>query len=71
MIPEDIENRAIKGLATREDALKLLKENPFELFDLADRLRKESVGDDVTYVVNRNVYITNMCRGKCNFCSYS
>lgn len=71
MIPEDIENRARNGLATREDALKLLKENPFELFDMADRLRRESVGDDVTYVVNRNVYITNMCRGKCNFCSYN
>ncbi|RSD33273.1 MAG: FO synthase subunit 2, partial [Methanohalophilus sp.] len=71
MIPEDIENRARNGLATREDALKLLIENPFELFDLADRLRRESVGDDVTYVVNRNIYITNMCKGGCKFCSFN
>jgi FO synthase subunit 2 len=71
MIPEDIENWARNGLATREDALKLLIENPFELFDLADRLRRESVGDDVTYVVNRNIYITNMCKGGCKFCSFN
>ena len=28
---------------------------------LADKIRKEDVGDDVTYVVNRNINFTNIC----------
>src|SRR5262249_52994644 len=32
-----------------------------ELARIADELRKETVGDDVTYVVNRNINFTNVC----------
>jgi len=28
---------------------------------LADSLRSEAVGDDVTFVVNRNINFTNIC----------
>ncbi|NYT19393.1 MAG: 5-amino-6-(D-ribitylamino)uracil--L-tyrosine 4-hydroxyphenyl transferase CofH [Methanosarcinales archaeon] len=69
-IPEDIIERAYKGEATKEDALKLLEVNPFELYAFADELRKEAVGDTVTYVTNRNIYITNMCKGNCGFCAF-
>jgi FO synthase len=41
------------------------------LFDVADRLRQECVGDDVTYVVNRNINYTNMCYFRCGFCAFS
>jgi FO synthase len=41
------------------------------LFATADRLRQETVGDEVTYVVNRNINYTNMCYFKCGFCAFS
>ncbi|MBC7085197.1 MAG: 5-amino-6-(D-ribitylamino)uracil--L-tyrosine 4-hydroxyphenyl transferase CofH [Methanomethylovorans sp.] len=69
-IPEDARERAYRGEITLKDALKLIKLPPFELFSFADELRSKAVGDVVTYVVNRNIYITNMCLGKCGFCAY-
>ncbi|MFT7598193.1 MAG: FO synthase [Acidimicrobiales bacterium] len=38
---------------------------------LADDLRKEIVGDEITYVVNRNINYTNVCTFKCRFCGFS
>ena len=40
------------------------------LFSAADRMRKNLVGDIVTYVRNRNVNFTNICRNSCEFCAY-
>ena len=37
----------------------------------ADALRREVNGDDVTYVVNRNINYTNVCYFKCRFCAFS
>ncbi len=37
----------------------------------ADRLRQEIVGDDVTWVANRNINYTNICTFKCRFCAFS
>lgn len=37
----------------------------------ADKMRKEIVGDTVTYVVNRNINYTNICNFKCSFCAFS
>ena len=39
--------------------------------ELADELRRELVGDDVTYVVNRNINYTNVCTFRCTFCGFS
>jgi FO synthase len=38
---------------------------------LADDLRRDVVGDDVTYVVNRNVNFTNVCYTGCRFCAFA
>ena len=38
---------------------------------LADGLRKATVGDDVTYVVNRNINFTNVCYTGCRFCAFA
>ncbi|WP_159848314.1 bifunctional FO biosynthesis protein CofGH [Nocardia sp. CY41] len=38
---------------------------------LADRLRRDTVGDDVTYVVNRNINFTNICYTGCRFCAFA
>ena len=37
----------------------------------ADRLRREVIGDTVTYVVNRNINYTNICYFRCQFCAFS
>ncbi|CAJ1375003.1 unnamed protein product [Effrenium voratum] len=37
----------------------------------ADALRKEAVGEEVTYVVNRNINFTNVCVKRCGFCAFS
>ena len=38
---------------------------------LADDLRKETVGDEITYVVNRNINFTNVCYVGCRFCAFA
>jgi FO synthase len=38
---------------------------------LADELRRDRVGDTVTYVVNRNINYTNICLYSCGFCAFS
>lgn len=37
----------------------------------ADTLRRQQVGDVVTYVVNRNINFTNVCIKRCGFCAFS
>jgi len=39
--------------------------------ELADELRRDAVGDVVTYVRNRNINYTNVCTFKCRFCGFS
>ncbi|HXX98404.1 MAG TPA: 5-amino-6-(D-ribitylamino)uracil--L-tyrosine 4-hydroxyphenyl transferase CofH [Candidatus Bathyarchaeia archaeon] len=38
---------------------------------VADVLRRRTVGDDVTYVINRNINFTNVCIKRCGFCAFS
>ncbi|WP_369137188.1 bifunctional FO biosynthesis protein CofGH [Modestobacter versicolor] len=38
---------------------------------LADAVRRDVNGDDVTYVVNRNVNFTNVCYTGCRFCAFA
>ncbi len=42
-----------------------------EVTGAADRLRRDVVGDTVTYVVNRNINYTNICKYHCGFCAFS
>ncbi len=39
--------------------------------EVADQLRREAVGDVVTFVANRNINYTNVCTFKCRFCAFS
>jgi len=41
------------------------------VMELADRRRKEIVGDTLTWVANRNINYTNVCTFKCKFCGFS
>jgi len=39
--------------------------------EVADDLRRQIVGDTVTWVSNRNINYTNVCTFKCRFCAFS
>jgi 7,8-didemethyl-8-hydroxy-5-deazariboflavin synthase CofH subunit len=67
--------RALEGHEiTLEDAVALFdapdRELPAMLM-VADELRRRTVGDMVTYVVNRNINFTNVCIKRCGFCAFS
>lgn len=36
----------------------------------ADEMRRQQVGDTVTYVINRNINFTNICEQHCSFCAF-
>src|SRR5436190_5599608 len=40
------------------------------LVAVADQLRQQTVGDAITYVVNRNINFTNVCFVGCSFCGF-
>ena len=57
-----------------EDATILFDTSALEYHALvlvADELRRRTVGDIVTYVVNRNINFTNVCIKRCGFCAFS
>jgi FO synthase len=53
------------------DLLEARGEGAHRVFAAADRLRRETCGDEVTYVVTRNVQYTNVCYFRCGFCAFS
>ena len=59
---------------TDAQALALLDADGPELAALsalADALRADAAGDDVTYVVTRNINFTNVCYTGCRFCAFA
>ena len=59
---------------TDDEALALLDADGDELealCDLADGLRRETAGDEVSYVVTRNINFTNVCYTGCRFCAFA
>src|SRR3989441_3367797 len=58
---------------TLEEGLRLATaEGPAlnALVAVADQLRRETVGETITYVVNRNINFTNVCFVGCSFCGF-
>ncbi len=71
-------SRALAGAGERdlgeEEISQLFTARGTELQELcrvADELRREVNGDEVTYVVNRNINYTNLCYFRCKFCAFS
>lgn len=83
MVPERIDTDVRAALAQAADdptklsdaqALALLHaDGPAldALCRIADDLRKSVVGDDVTYIVTRNINFTNVCYTGCRFCAFA
>ena len=68
-------DRALAGAdITVDEATSLFDADGSDLPALtaaADYLRAKTVGDVVTYVVNRNINFTNVCVKACGFCAFS
>lgn len=68
-------NRALSDRdISLEQAVELLDSTGLEMnmtVLVADELRRRTVGDNVTYVINRNVNFTNVCIKRCGFCAFS
>jgi FO synthase len=77
--PRPAFDRALEGAREghelgEEDITVLLSARGPELEPLvwaADDLRRRVSGDEVTFVVNRNINYTNMCYFRCGFCAFS
>jgi len=68
-------DRALSGRdMTVDEAAALFDAEGAELpamIAAADHLRARTVGDVVTYVINRNINFTNVCVKACGFCAFS
>ncbi|GAB6900452.1 bifunctional FO biosynthesis protein CofGH [Kineosporia succinea] len=81
--PERADGDMVKALSTAESDPQALTEEQSvllayaegdalkQLARIADDLRREAVGDDVTYIVNRNINFTNVCYTGCRFCAFA
>ena len=67
--------RAISGQTLSEAAIITLFESRGDAFHVAcaaaDALRAAQFGDQVSYVVTRNINYTNICYFRCKFCAFS
>ncbi|NEB79344.1 bifunctional FO biosynthesis protein CofGH [Streptomyces sp. SID14478] len=83
MVPSRIDGDVREALAvaaddptrlTDDQALALLHaDGPAldALCGIADDIRRTVVGDDVTYIVTRNINFTNVCYTGCRFCAFA
>jgi len=62
---------SLKDISVKE-AVELFECKDIDALTIvADALRKSTVGDIVTYVINRNINFTNVCIKRCGFCAFS
>ncbi|KPI24157.1 FO synthase subunit 2 [Actinobacteria bacterium OV320] len=83
MVPERIDTDVRQALATAaDDPTKLTDDEALALLHadgpaldaltrIADDVRRSAVGDDVTYIVTRNINFTNVCYTGCRFCAFA
>jgi FO synthase len=80
--PSRVDDLVKAGLRKAEARTALTSEEALALFEaegpgleavceVADDLRRQAVGDEVTYVVNRNINFTNVCYVGCRFCAFA
>ncbi len=75
VVRRDVPPLELTGAELGEDEITRLLETRGQeaqrVFAAADRLRREVCGDEVTYVVTRNIQYTNVCYFRCGFCAFS
>jgi FO synthase len=71
----DILYRAERGEGLDEDDIVELfssrDADVREIVSAADEMRARTCGDDVSYVVTRNINYTNICSYRCRFCAFA
>jgi FO synthase len=73
-VPQDVLPLDPRDELGEEELVRLFRSRGRErdrVFAAADRLRREVCGDEVTYVVTRNIQYTNVCYFRCGFCAFS
>lgn len=56
------------------EALQLFRVRDRQVWEIAaaaDEVREQRAGNAVTYVLNQNINVTNLCVNSCGFCGYS
>jgi FO synthase len=75
VVRRDVPPLGLAGDELGEDELTRLLEargnDAQHVYAAADRLRSQVCGDEVTYVVTRNIQYTNVCYFRCGFCAFS
>ncbi|MFE9307758.1 bifunctional FO biosynthesis protein CofGH [Streptomyces sp. NPDC006706] len=83
MAPERVDTDVRQALRTAaDDPTKLTDDEALALLHadgpaldalcrIADDVRKSVVGEDVTYIVTRNINFTNVCYTGCRFCAFA
>ncbi|MEV7752569.1 bifunctional FO biosynthesis protein CofGH [Streptomyces griseofuscus] len=83
MVPQRIDTDVREALRTAaDDPTRLTDAEALALFHadgpaldalcrIADDVRRSVVGDDVTYIVTRNINFTNVCYTGCRFCAFA
>ncbi|NGO71614.1 bifunctional FO biosynthesis protein CofGH [Streptomyces boncukensis] len=83
MAPERVDADAREALrVAADDPTKLTDDQALALLHadgpaldalcrIADAVRHDGVGDDVTYIVTRNINFTNVCYTGCRFCAFA
>ncbi|MEE8165196.1 MAG: radical SAM protein, partial [Myxococcota bacterium] len=68
-------DRSLEGRElSEEQAAALLRADGADLYALmrvADRARRDDTGDDISFVINRNMNFTNICYVGCSFCGFA
>ncbi|MFI0961243.1 bifunctional FO biosynthesis protein CofGH [Streptomyces sp. NPDC021080] len=82
-VPERLDGDVRVALAqAADDPAKLTDDQALALFHtdgaaldaltgIADQLRRDVVGEEVTYIVTRNINFTNVCYTGCRFCAFA
>ncbi len=56
---------------TQGEALKLFTDGDLlELGKRADAIRKKNFGNQTTFIIDRNINYTNVCKNECKFCAF-
>jgi FO synthase len=73
-VPRDVLPLDTSGELSEEELVRLFRARGDErerVLAAADRLRREVCGNEVSYVVTRNIQYTNVCYFRCGFCAFS
>lgn len=55
---------------SEKQGIEMLQDDTIALGRAADAIRREKFGDTVTFIVDRNINYTNVCKNECKFCAF-